>query len=99
MEFITRHGSMSVNEAGEYLLFHNSLNEPIIRPTKTGNKTITPIELLDVFPGDYPAAGAGPILFCGGPPGHVRWLAGSLLTMILDKMLYNVTQIERRVGC
>jgi len=36
----------------------------------------------------YLASSVGPIQFLGGPPGRENWTDGTLLTFVMDKVMY-----------
>jgi|WetSurMetagenome_2_1015567.scaffolds.fasta_scaffold02484_8 hypothetical protein len=61
--------------------------ERIILRTPTGNFIGTPMSVCFKLPGKRLANTIGPIEFCGGPPGRVRWVIGTLETFVLDKMM------------
>lgn len=56
---------------------------------KVEDTVTTPIGLAnDCWPGIL--ASEVPILFWGGPPDEPDWFQGSLLTMLIDRLFYNV---------
>jgi hypothetical protein len=87
-------GAISLLEAIEMLRDLDCGDDHILRPCKSGNKMLTVYEILNYWHGEFPAAGIKPIIFCGGSPGQSQWYTGSLLTMVIDRILYKVS-IER----
>ena len=84
-------GAISVAEAVEMLMDMNCADEAVLIPDDTkGNRQSSPWLILDNEDmEDYPAAGCI-IIFCGGPPGNQYWYTGSLLSMVVDKLLYKI---------
>jgi hypothetical protein len=61
-----------------------------------GNVCATPSDLLDVFhPGKL--ACVTEITFWGGPPEEEEWYKGTLLTMLIDRLFYNIAVGNERI--
>jgi hypothetical protein len=79
-------GGMSASRAVNYLnySFDNGLEEILMNGTRT-----TPIALMGELPGlhSVPASEVAPIAFWGGPPGKRGWFDGSLLTLLIDRIM------------
>lgn len=81
---------ISVMDAIEILCDLDHVDDSILLPKENEPAVVaTPWDLLDGCDTEYPAVGCSPIIFCGGPPGSPFWYTGSLLTMVIDKFLYN----------
>jgi hypothetical protein len=55
---------------------------------ENGVKATTPRQLCSGFPAHRKASTIGPFQFLGGPPDRINWLDGSLLTFVVDKIMY-----------
>ena len=87
-------GAISIKEAVEMLRDIGNVDEGILISGEHGNHSSSPWRLLnEKYSADYPAAGCR-IIFFGGPPGSNYWYTGTLLTMIIDKLLTKIT-LER----
>ena len=53
------------------------------------NVDITIKDLCKTIHGSQMAVTVGPLSFCGGPPGQYNWYRGSLLTLVLDKVMHH----------
>ncbi len=85
-------GAISVEEAVEMLMDMGYADEPIVIPDNKGNRTSSPWRILNEdYMADYPAAGCT-IIFCGGPPGQPYWYTGSLLTLVIDKLMLKIAE-------
>jgi hypothetical protein len=53
----------------------------------------TPVALINSLPGAQMlrASDLAPITFWGGPPGYRKWYEGSLLTMLVDRIMQAVS--------
>lgn len=95
------HG-LTVDEALTILSECDSLHESVLVLNKTTKllevKTIH--KICKRIPGDTKAIDVGPVQFQGGPPGSYLWIHGSLLTMVMDKvMLSDVADERKKVVC
>lgn len=83
-------GGISIEEAVEMLRDWGYADEAIVIPGEDGNKASSPWRILnEELMADYPAAGCT-ILFNGGPPGNTYWYTGTLLTMVVDKIMFTI---------
>lgn len=85
-------GAISIEEAVEILMDMGYADEPVVIPDEKGNRTSSPWRILnEEYMADYPAVGCT-LMFCGGPPGNTSWYTGSLLTLVIDKLMLKITE-------
>ena len=95
-EYQKEFNGLTAGEAIDILVGLQGEKDQIIIPVDTGNIITTPLKLCFKTPCDVSAAIIGPFQFCGGPPGRYGWVSGTLLTMVIDKVMHYDSTEETR---
>lgn len=93
--------NLTAGQAIDLLIELDAITDRIIVEGAAGNIMMTPMRMCFKIPGERKASTLGPIQFCGGPPGTYTWVVGSLLAMVMDKVMYRDAKEEakaRRYG-
>jgi hypothetical protein len=92
----TQLGAISVIEALRMLRDFKCDTEEVLATGAAGNYKTNPWKITADYSDEYPAAGIGPMTFCGGPPGQSYWYTGSLLMFVIDRILYQIASHKVR---
>ncbi len=94
--YLQEFSDITVEEALTLLGVLEVVNEKVIvfDSNKSQNIITTPKRICWLVPKENKAFTVGPIQFCGGPPNEPGWFTGTLLTLVLDKIMYNDAMFE-----
>ncbi len=85
-------GAISISEALKILHDFGCETEEVLVTGPRGSYKTTPWKIAADYSDEYPAQGTREFTFCGGPPGQHGWFTGTLLTLVIDKILYRIAK-------